>query len=464
MFWPPPSRILPLAQENLRECYYVAEIAGPFVRVETSSLLEGALNRGSTAHLTLRARNKGTNGLAGPGLEATLSPLSAGANVLQNRISLPTLGSLQSGDPVGGGTFVVSADDTVTLGRLLQFQVDFTTPDGAGGLFSRDTVEVFCGTPTVLLSDDGTTGITKWTGMHNTWNTESDDAYRSGQFLADSPIGPETYAGKTDASMITLNTLDLSKGVHSYLVFDGRWEFETDLDCGTIESNMGGNTWTPLPGTSTSRGQNSSSSKQPVGLPIYDGARKLWAPERVDLSSVSGPTATAVNLRFRVQSGQTPVFDGFRVDNVKVLTFDPAVQPAPVAVGDGPAPSALELAPPSPNPAHAARLDFSVPRETRVRPRGSRSTRPARALAGGSPIGGGSLRLRLGSDHRGRPHGGGRRLPGAPRHAGAHRAAAPGRAALGGARSFRRARPIETIRLAVLPRPVRDGELHSFRQ
>jgi hypothetical protein len=368
MFWPPPSRILPLAQENLRECYYVAAIAGPYVRVESSALLEGALNRGGTAHLTLRARNKGTNGLAGPGLEAALTPLSAGANVLQNRITFPTLGSLQSGDPLDNGRFVISADDTVTLGRVLQFQVDFTTPDASGGLFSRDTVEVLCGTPTVLLSDDGTTGITQWTGMHNTWNTESDDAYHAGLFLADSPTGPETYASKTDAAMITLNSLDLSKGVHSYLVFDGRWEFETDMDCGTVEVNTGGTTWTPLPGTGTSLGVSCSGSKQPVGLPIYDGARKLWAPERVDLSSVSGPTNTAVKLRFRVQSGQSPVFDGFRIDNLKVLTFDPAAQPAPVAVGDGPAPSAVELAPPSPNPAHGlTRLDFSVPRATHVR-------------------------------------------------------------------------------------------------
>ena len=368
MFWPPPSRLLPLAQENLRECYYVAAIAGAYVRVESSSLLEGALNRGSTAHLTLRARNKGTTGLAGPGLEATLSPISAGAHVIQNRIALPTLGSLQSGDPLDNGSFVVSADDTVTLGRLLQFQVDFTTPDAADGLFSRDTVEVFCGTPTVLLADDGTTGITKWTGMHNTWNTEADDAYRPGLFLADSPIGPETYDKSTDAAMITASPLDLSKSVHSYLLFNGRWEFETDLDCGTIEANVGGNSWTPLPGSGTSRGQSSSGSKQPVGLPVYDGARKLWGPERVDLSSFSGPTATSVKLRFRVQSGATPVFDGFRLDDVKILTFDPAAQPAPVAVGDGPAAPALELAPPSPNPARGrARLDFSVPRETRVR-------------------------------------------------------------------------------------------------
>jgi carboxypeptidase T len=368
MFWPLPSRIVPLAQENLRECYYVAAIAGPYVRVESSTLLEGALNQGGIAHLTLRARNKGTNGLAGPGLLAALSPLSAGAHVLEGIVSLPALGPLQSGDPVDNGRFVISSDDTVTLGRVLRFQVDFSTPESAGGLFSRDTVEVLCGTPTVLLYDDGNTGITKWTGMHNTWNTESDDAYRPGPFLADSPIGPETYDNKTDAVMITANPLDLSRSVHAYLTFSGRWEFETDLDCGTVEANVSGTTWTPLPGASTSRGQGSSGSKQPVGQPVYDGARRFWRPERVDLSSVAGPGATAVKIRFRVQSSSSPVFDGFRLDDIQIVTFDPAAQPVPVAVGDGPSPTAVELAPPVPNPARGpARLDFALPQPGRVR-------------------------------------------------------------------------------------------------
>lgn len=368
MFWPSPSRIVPLAQENLRECYYIASIAGPYVRVETSNVLENALNQGSIAHLTVRARNKGTNGLAGPGLMATLTPISAGAHVLQATLSFPTLGSLQSGDPLDDGSFVISADDTVTLGRVLKFQVDFTSPTSSGGLFSRDTVDVICGTPTVLLFDDGTTGITKWTAQRNTWNTESDDAYRPGLFLADSPTGTETYAARCDASMTTLSPLDLSKSVHAYVTFLGRWDFESDLDCGTVEASVSNKGWTQLPGQSTSLGQGSSGSVQPVGMPIYDGARRLWRKERVDLSSFAGPGNTAVSVRFRVQSGQAPVFDGFRLDDITIVTFDPAAQPSPVAVGDGPAPSAVEMAPPAPNPARGtARLDFALPRAGRVR-------------------------------------------------------------------------------------------------
>jgi len=56
-----------------------------------------------------------------------------------------------------------------------------------------------------------------------------------------------------------------------------------------------------------------------------------------------------------------------RADSIRVLTFDPAVQPAPVAVGGGPVPRSLDLVAPSPNPARFfVRLGFALPRAARV--------------------------------------------------------------------------------------------------
>ena len=58
-FWPAPSRIVPLAEENLRACYYVAAIAGPHVRIERSNLIGGPLVAASSRWVEVRARNKG---------------------------------------------------------------------------------------------------------------------------------------------------------------------------------------------------------------------------------------------------------------------------------------------------------------------------------------------------------------------------------------------------------------------
>ena len=101
----------------------------------------------------------------------------------------------------------------------------------------------------------------------------------------------------------------------------------------------------PLSALAAIRDQLRQGNRTSFVVPVYDGARRLWRPERVDLSSVAGPGATAVKIRFRVQSAASPVFDGFRLDDVQILTFDPAAQPTPVAVDGGPRPAAVELEP-----------------------------------------------------------------------------------------------------------------------
>jgi hypothetical protein len=355
LFWPPPSRILSIADEGLRFCYYMASIAGPYVRVETARVVEGNLNAGSLAHLEIGARNKGQSEQAGPGLVATLSSLSAGANVAIGTASLPTLGPLQSAGPSDLATFVVSADDTVTPGRLLRFRVDFTAPDG---FFSRDTVEVLCGTPTLLFADGASSGVGNWTGR---WTVASDPSHPSAYFVD----SPGIYKSKTDSPFTLATPLDLSHGLHAYLLFEGRWEFETDYDCGLAEASLDGVHWTPLPASGTSLGVGGG--VQPVGQPVFDGTRLRWRADRLDLSPFVGPAGTAVRLRWRVISDQGGQFDGFSLDSMRVVAFDPATQPTPVAVG-APAPApGLWLASPLPNPARAGiRVDFGLPRQTEM--------------------------------------------------------------------------------------------------
>jgi hypothetical protein len=355
-FWPPPSRILPIAEEGLRLCTIAAYLAGPYVRVAEFRVVEGALNAGLVAHLEVRARNQGSSGQAGPGLTATLASLSPGANVVLGTAALPTLGPLESAGPGDLATFVVSADDTVTPGRVLRFRVDFTAPDGT---FSGDTVEVLCGTPTVVFADHASSGTGNWSGQ---WQIQSDPSHPSAYFVD----SPGSYKSKTDRSFTLNAPLDLSAAVHAYLLFEGRWEFESDYDAGTIEARSNGGPWTPLPGPGTSLGV--TGGVQPPGQPVYDGTRYLWRAERADLSAFAGPAGSAVELRLRVASDHGGQFDGFRLDSLRVLVFDPAAQPQPVAVGGWPGSARLELASPVPNPARGGvRFGFGLPRETSAR-------------------------------------------------------------------------------------------------
>lgn len=352
-FWPAPSRIVPLAEENLRIALYTASVAGPFVRVERADVVGGPLTAASSHYVKVRARNKGISGNAGPGLSGAMSSLSAGASVIPGAVAYPTLAPLTSGDAPNGAAFLIAVDDTVTAGRLLRFRIDFTAP---GGFFSRDTVELICGTPTVVAADDASSGLGQWTA--GSWGIITNDPSHPSRYFADSPSG--NYGVNADNALSRIGTLNLSAGVHAYALYDARWQFESDYDCGLIEASLDGITWTPVRATGSSLGQ--SGGVQPIGKPVYDGARFIWRGERADLSAFTGPQGGAVRLRYRVLSDGGLELGGLDFDSLRIVLYDPAAQPSPVAVGDGPAVARLELAPPAPDPVRGpARFAFALP-------------------------------------------------------------------------------------------------------
>ncbi len=352
-FWPAPSRIVPLAQENLRKGYTVTAIAGPYVRVESSSLAAGELIAGLPTELAVRARNLGL-AVTPANLTATLSPLDAGAEVLPGgaTVPYPALPSLTSGDATDGARFLVSAADTVTLGRMLRFEVSFTAD---GGYFSRDTVELLVGHPTTVLLEP-CEALTSWTASSG-WGVVSTDARHPDSYFADSP--DSDYPAGANLTLTYQGRLDLSAGLHAWAFFEARWLAEQTYDGTVIEASLDSVTWTPLAGRGTSPGVF---SPQPVGQPIYQATRYLWKTDRLDLSAFTGPAGGAVRLRLRTVSDASTSYDGFNFDSLRVLLFDPAQQSTPVAVGPGAAPL-LELAAPWPNPARSmAHLDFALPR------------------------------------------------------------------------------------------------------
>jgi carboxypeptidase T len=357
-FWPAPSRIVPLALENLQKCYTVAAIAGPYVRIESSSLAGGELIAGLPTRLAVRARNLGL-AVTPANLTATLSPLDAGAEALPGgaTVPFPALPSLTSGEATGGATFLVGAADTVTLGRMLRFEVAFTAD---GGYFSRDTVELLVGRPTTVLLEP-CEALTNWAASSG-WGVVSTDARHPDRYATDSPSGD--YPNYANLRLTYKGRLDLSKSQHAYAFFEARWLAEQTYDGTVVEASLDSVTWTPLAGRGTSAG---IFSPQPAGKPIYQATRYLWKTDRLDLSAFAGPAGGAVRLRLRTLSDAGVTYDGFSFDSLRVLLFDPAQQPVPTAVGPEAAPL-FELAAPWPNPARSvAHLGIALPRAASLR-------------------------------------------------------------------------------------------------
>jgi hypothetical protein len=350
-FWPAPSRILPLSRESLRGCYTVAAVAGPYVRVERSEWSGGALQIGAVGSVEVFARNIG-RGPTGTGLNATLVSLDPGAEVVSGAVGYPALASRTSGPPTGNATFLVGTADTLTPGRLLRFRVEFR--DDAG-LYCRDTLEVPAGLPTVLLNEPSN-DLTQWAVVGN-WGTVSNNAAHPSRYFTDSPLGP--YPASHNGRFTLKGRLDLSTVLHAYAFFDARWSFEGDYDGCVVEASLDSVTWVPLTGRATTAG---TFAPQPAGQPVYEGHRYNWRPERVDLSPFCGPTASAVRFRFRTVSDNGVQFDGLSFDSLRIQIYDPAAQPAPVAVEPYTG-GRLEFAPPAPNPARGSTtFTWALPR------------------------------------------------------------------------------------------------------
>lgn len=358
-FWPVPSRILPLAQDMLETCYTVAGIVGPWLRVENTQVLEGALNAGNLAHVAVRLRHFGATGTAGPQLQARLTSIDPRAEVLSGPVAYPSLSPFQSADAIAGGSFLVAAVDTVTPGTLVRFKLEVSD---ANGLYCRDTVEVIVGTPTTVIVD-AAQSISPWTSIGQ-WGVVSNDVRHPSAYIADSPLG--VYPTNYTSSLTWTQPLDLSAGVKAWAYMENRWAFESDFDCGVFEASRDGVTWTSLRGNGTTA--SDPSSRVGGGFQVFDGTRWLWRQDRFDLSSVAGGSgSSAVRLRFRSLSDPGVNLDGLSFDSLRVVVFDPAQQPAPVAVGNTGGGRSLALSSPVPNPARAqVRFEFQVPNAGRL--------------------------------------------------------------------------------------------------
>ncbi len=351
-FWPPPSRILPLSELTLRLCKQTAYLAGAWVRVKDVEAPNGPLIRGGQVQLRLLLRNKGVGESSGSGLTATMTPISAGIQVLPGTVAYPDVAPRSDALPTPDALFWVTADDTVTAGRKVRLRVDFTTP---AGYFSRDTVELVVGQPTQVYGNDAESGLADWSpGL---WGIVNNDPTYASNHFTDSPT--TNYANNANNALTLTPPLDLSAGVHAYAELVSRWSIEQDWDALLVEASLNGVNWVAVPGQYTKPGSGIGGSVQPMGSPLFDGNNYQWKPERIDLSAFTGPAATAVRLRFRLVSDVASRFDGFRFDNLKVMVYDPSAQPV-VAADAGSAPARLFLSIPSPARG-AVDLSFEIP-------------------------------------------------------------------------------------------------------
>jgi len=329
-FWPVPSRILPLAAENLRANLDLAELAGQHIVIRSTEVEQRSNDQTITFRITL------TNaGVRTTTASAAVQFTGTGVSVIDPApVIIPTAG-----------------DQTVTVlshrepgypdGSLAMIRMTATCADGS----SRDSVTIRLGVPDTLFADGADPVRGPWKTLSSLpairWDTTHTASYSGTFCYTDSPLGEY---GDNQKNIFTLDRPILLEGAAAELRFRARWDLETAYDGVSVEvSADSGTTWTALAGNFTRPGSGVTGGKQVAGFPYYDRLRREWVEEVIDLSPYLG---RAIMVRFRLESDQYEHRDGMFVDDLRILSYGAL----PLAVRDEPFIQIFSLLQNYPNP------------------------------------------------------------------------------------------------------------------
>lgn len=266
-FWPPPTRILPMAQENALANLILALLATQYGEVED---LETAL---SSPEGTLHYRLRGVGLLPA---DATLRAVA-----LSDKLSISaaqhSYRGLEAGEQVEGGLSYrlspdVQAGDELAYAWVLNW----------GDTEWRQEVRLrYLPEPLALQPDED-------------WQPYREPApHQAGTWIwGDSPHGH--YPDQSEF-IGSLGRVDLRTAQEAWLSLELRWQLESGFDYALLEASAdSGRSWSPLCGRHT---------RQSELLPFahYTGESD-WVAEILDLSQYAGQV---LNLRLRVLSDES---------------------------------------------------------------------------------------------------------------------------------------------------------------
>lgn len=357
-FWPAPSRILPLAAEQVKPNLVESYIAGRYLRVQGEAAVggDGFLHAGQRGYLSFAVKNRGVGESSVGTLTATISSADDRSAILDSASAFGVIAPGASAAALDSG-FTIYLPPSTAAGTVLRFRVQFTDEGGYSG---TDSFQVLSGMPTTLFADGAEAGLGNWTGVP--WGLTTLQAHSPTHSFADSPAG--YYAANADAKLTGKSNFDLSGFSNAYLFFWTRWDIEQDYDAGSVEiSADSGATWAALPGRFTNPGTGSGGAfaggVQPLGGPVYDVLKYKFVEERIDLSAHCGPGKPAVRIRLRLHSDPGGQRDGWFVDSIRLVSYTD-LEP-PLAVAPGGIVRNFVLSQPGPNPSRGTvRLRYTL--------------------------------------------------------------------------------------------------------
>lgn len=333
-FWPPPSRIIPLAQENMYANLMVARLALRYAIVERQTPYIISCKQGYFKFSFSRY------GLDEPAdyrvsiipLDTTLIKSTGPSKLIIHPEKFHTYTDSIS----------FSLAEGITPGTGIQYVLEVDN----GLSSSKDTITHYFGTPFYLLEDQ-CNNMNRWNSTQ--WNISHLQYNSPDGSITDSPGG--NYPPNANFSVTTSDQYDPGDSPVAILEFCIRYFLERGYDyVQVMASNDNGLNWTPLSGRYTREG----SSNQTPGQPVYDGNQNNWVKEEILLNSFTGDQ---IKLRFTIKSDEWLNSDGFYFDDLKISIIDMTT-----GINQQERNVVAFISGPQPNPAdHDVMIQYSIP-------------------------------------------------------------------------------------------------------
>ncbi len=335
--WPPPDRIVPLAEDNLESNLYLGWAAGGLVHYldyHITGTSDGDLHpeAGETFGMVCQLRNSGQR----EAFDISCSLSSDDPYItIENGSSVGL--NINARSKAKSDTFRLTVSSSAPEG----YRPDIVCEIDQGGMVRNKPVNgIIIGTPTVIFADDGENGTDLWdTGT--SWGL-AQRAFNSTRAFTDSPNGK--YNNETSNALTLLDSIDLQEADALYLEFRTRYDIERQYDFGRVQISENGQDWTTVEGYYTVTG--GGEGVQTEGAPGYDFYELNWLKEQIDLKDYLD--RSQLYIRYILDSDAETVKDGWYIDDIRMLAYKQ--DPSAIAGRRETKPDKFSLYPNYPNP------------------------------------------------------------------------------------------------------------------